>query len=159
MRSATPSVVFETGSLRDRAEELLGILGYESERFEEDFDFGPDEFLEWADKETPDRKNRQEAAGADPGKLEDRIAKWSFSTRMTSLDRQADLFGRDTPRMGEEPRAKSFLFLGVDLKDGDHATPQAGRDDTSHQSHVDDARHRLLPVSPPTTDPRPLRWQ
>ena len=108
--------VFETGSLRDRAEELLGILGYESERFEEDFDFGPDEFLEWADKETPDRKIAK--------RLRELIREsWDriemvFQYTDDELGRQADLFGGDR-RVWEKSRAKSFLFLGVDLKDGD----------------------------------------
>jgi len=47
---------FEAGSLRDRAEDLLRTLGYESERYEADFDFGSAGFLEWADEEASGRR-------------------------------------------------------------------------------------------------------
>ena len=108
--------VFESGRLRDRGEGLLGILGYESERCEEDFDFGPDEFLEWADEEDPDRKIARR-----PRELI--LETWNriemvFQYTDDELGRQADLFGGDR-RVWEKSRAKSFLFLGVDLKDGD----------------------------------------
>ena len=109
--------VFETGPLRDRAERLLGILGYESERYEEAFDFGPDEFLEWADEEDPDRRIAKR-----PRELIretwDRIA-MVFQYTGDELIPQADLFGGDR-HMWEKSRAQSFLFLAVDLKDGDH---------------------------------------
>ena len=108
---------FETASLRDQAEELLGILGYESERFEEDFDLGPDEFLEWADNETPDRriaKRPRELIRENWDRIE-----MVFQYTDDELGRQADLFGGDR-RAWEKSRAKSFLFLAVDLKDGDH---------------------------------------
>ena len=107
---------FETGSLRDRGEQLLGILGYESERFEDDFNFGPDEFLEWADRETPDRQvaNRpRELIRENWNHIE-----MVFQYTDEELARQADLFGGDR-HVWEKSRAKSFLFLAVDLKDGD----------------------------------------
>ena len=109
--------VFESGRLRDRGEGLLGILGYESERCEEDFDFGPDEFLEWADEEDPDRKIARR-----PRELI--LETWNriemvFQYTDDELGRQSDLFGGDR-RAWEKSRAKSFLFLAVDLKDGDH---------------------------------------
>ena len=109
--------VFETGPLRDRAERLLGILGYESERYEEAFDFGPDEFLEWADEEDPDRRiaKRPRELIRDTW---DRIA-MVFQYTGDELIPQADLFGGDR-HVWEKSRAQSFLFLAVDLKDGDH---------------------------------------
>ena len=107
---------FETGSLRDRTEELLRILGYESERCEEDFDFAPDGFLEWADGEVHDRKiaKRPRESIRDTWK---RIA-MVFQYTEGELRRQADLFGGHGFERG---RVKSFLFLAVDLKKGDHA--------------------------------------
>ena len=107
---------FETGSLRDRAAELLGILGYRSERCDEDFDFGPDDFLEWADGEPHDRKiaKRPRELIRDTW---NRIA-MVFQYTEGELRQQADLFGGQG---FEEGRVKSFLFLAVDLTDGDHA--------------------------------------
>ena len=109
--------VFETGSLRDPAEGLLGILGYESERYEEDFDFGPDEFLEWADEEDPDRRIAKR-----PRELIretwDRIA-MVFQYTGDELVPQADLFRGDRFAY-EKSRAESFLFVAVDLKGSDH---------------------------------------
>ena len=107
---------FETGRLRDRAGGLLGILGYESDRCEEDFDFAPDDFLEWADGEAPDRKiaKRPRELIRDTW---NRIA-MVFQYTEGELRRQADLFGGHGFEKG---RVESFLFLAVDLKDGDHA--------------------------------------
>ena len=106
---------FDSGSLRDRAEDLLGILGYQSERFEEDFDFGPNEFLDWVDTAAPDRRIAMR-----PRELIretwDRI-QMVFQYTDDELGRQAYLFDR---RAWEKSRAKSFLFLAVDLKNGDH---------------------------------------
>ena len=106
----------ETGSLRDRAGGLLGILGYESDRCEEGFDFAPDDFLEWADGEAHDRKIAKR-----PRELIrhtwNRIA-MVFQYTEGELRRQADLFGGHGFEKG---RVESFLFLAVDLKDGDHA--------------------------------------
>lgn len=107
---------FETGSLRDRAAELLGVLGYESERCDEDFDFAPDDFLEWADGEPHDRKiaKRPRELIRDTW---NRIA-MVFQYTDGELKRQADLFGGHGFEKG---RVGSFLFLAVDLKHGDHA--------------------------------------
>ena len=107
---------FETGSLRDRAAKLLGVLGYESERCDEDFDFAPDDFLEWADGEPHDRKiaKRPRELIRDTW---NRIA-MVFQYTEGELRRQADLF---RGHGFEKGRVGSFLFLAVDLKDGDHA--------------------------------------
>ncbi|MDE2824632.1 MAG: Eco57I restriction-modification methylase domain-containing protein, partial [Gemmatimonadota bacterium] len=108
---------FEAGSLRDRAEGLLRILGYESERYEADFDLDPTGFLEWADEEAPRRRIAKR-----PRDLI--LENWNriqmvFQYTSDELAPQVSLF--DTDRSGyEKSRAKSFLFLGVDLKDDDH---------------------------------------
>ena len=107
---------FETGRLRDRAGGLLGLLGYESDRCEEDFDFAPDDFLEWADGEAPDRKiaKRPRELIRDTWNRIEMV----FQYTEGELRRQADLFGGHG---FEKSRVESFLFLAVDLKDGDHA--------------------------------------
>ena len=109
--------VFETKSLRDRTERLLGVLGYKSERYEADFVFGPDGFLEWAYEESPDRriaKKPRELIEENWDRIE-----MVFQYTDDELRMQANLFGGDR-RVWEKSRAKSFLFLAVDLKDGDH---------------------------------------
>ena len=111
---------FETGPLPDPAEELLAVLGYESDRCEEDFDFGPEGFLDWADEEAGGRKIAER-----PRKMI--RATWNriqmvFQYTGDELRSQADLFsGKEDLRRWEKSRAKSFLFLAVDLNDGDHA--------------------------------------
>lgn len=108
---------FETGSLRGRAEELLGILGYESERCAEDFAFGPDGFLEWADEEAPGRRiatRLRELIRDTWGRIQ-----MVFQYTDDDLVSQADLFG--ARRLGyDKSQAESFLFLAVDLNDGDY---------------------------------------
>ena len=108
----------ETGSLRDGAEELLAILGYESERYDEDFDFGPEEFLEWADDEATNNhkiaRRPQEFIRESWKRIE-----MVFQYTDDELGTQADLFGGNS-RAWEKSRAKSFLFLAVELKDRDH---------------------------------------
>ena len=108
---------FEAGSLRESAARLLQVLGYESERHEADFDFGPAGFLEWADEEAPGRRIAE--------RPRDLIrATWKriqmvFQYTSDELAPQVSLF--DSDRSGyEKSRAKSFLFLAVDLKDDDH---------------------------------------
>ena len=107
---------FEAGSLRDRAEELLRILGYESERYEADFDFGPAGFLEWAE-EAPGRGIAERPRNL----IRDSWKRIQMVFQYTSdeLVPQGSLF--DADRSGyEKSRAKSFLFLAVDLQDDDH---------------------------------------
>ena len=109
---------FATGSLRDRAAELLGVLGYGSERHEAEFDFGPDDFLAWAD-----RASRVQRIAKRPREMIrqtwDRIT-MVFQYTDDELGAPPDLFGGQH-RTWEKSRARSFLFLAVDLKDGDHA--------------------------------------
>ena len=104
---------FETGRLRTRAVALLEVLGYSSARHEEDFDFVADEFLEWADEEAPDRKIAKKSREAVQQTL-DRID-MVFQYTEGEFGVQADLFGAY-----QASRAESFLFLAVDLADGDH---------------------------------------
>ncbi len=104
---------FETGRLRTRAVALLEVLGYSSARHEEDFDFAWDEFLEWADEEAPDRRIAKRPREAVQQTL-DRID-MVFQYTEDEFGVQADLFGAY-----EASRAESFLFLAVDLADGDH---------------------------------------
>ena len=110
---------FRAGSLRDGAEELLAVLGYESQRCEEDFAFGPDEFLEWADGEADERRiaeTPREMIRATWSRIE-----MVFQYTEDELGRQVDLFGgQGDLRRWEQSRSQSFLFLAVDLKDGDH---------------------------------------
>ena len=108
---------FEAGSLRDRVEELLRILGYESQRHETGFDFGPNGFLEWADEEAPGRKIAKRPRDLIREDW-DRI-QMVFQYTRNELVAQPSFFHTD--RLGyEKSRAESFLFLAVDLKDGDH---------------------------------------
>ena len=110
---------FEAGALHERAEALLRVLGYESDRCEDEFDFGPDEFLEWAEAEAADRKIA-------PRPREIIRETWNriamvFQYTEDELAAQADLFGGAADLSSwERSRAKSFLFLAVDLKQGDH---------------------------------------
>ena len=110
---------FEAGPLPDRAEALLAVLGYESERSEEGFAFGPDEFLDWADAEAGDRRiaeRPREMIRETWNRIE-----MVFQYTADELARQVDLFGgQGDLRTWERSRAKSFLFLAVDLKEGDH---------------------------------------
>ena len=108
---------FRDGSLRDRTEGLLRILGYQSERYETAFDFGPDGFLDWADEEAPRRRIAKRSRDLI---LENwRRISMVFQYTPDELVPQASFL--DTGRFGyEKSRAKSFLFLAVDLKDGDH---------------------------------------
>ena len=110
---------FEVGPLRDRAEALLGVLGYGSERCDEDFDYRPEDFLEWADGEADGRRI--------PERPRQMIREtWNrinmvFQYTDAELGRQVDLFGGEAdPRRWEKSRVKSFLFLAVDLREGDH---------------------------------------
>lgn len=110
---------FETGSLRDRAEALLQVLGYRSERRDEDFDFEPGDFVHWADEEADGRRIAEQAREA-IRETWNRI-EMVFQYTGDELGRQVDLFpGEDGPRRWDKSRAKSFLFVAVDLKDGDH---------------------------------------
>ena len=105
---------FETGRLRARAVALLvDVLGYKSPRYEEDFDFESDGFLEWADEEAPDRTIAKKPREAVQETL-DRID-MVFQYTEDEFGVQADLFGAY-----QASRAESFLFLAVDLADGDH---------------------------------------
>ena len=108
---------FETGSLRNRAARLLGVLEYKSERCEDAFDFDPGRFLAWADEEAPTRgiaKRPRELIQENWDRIQ-----MVFQFTRDELVSQADLFGAD--RFGyDKSRAESFLFLAVDLKDGDH---------------------------------------
>ena len=110
---------FETGALRARAAALLAVLGYESERSGQDFAFGADEFLDWADAEAGDRRIAERSR-------EMIRETWNgiemvFQYTDDELARQADLFGgQGDLRTWEKSRAQSFLFLAVDLKQGDH---------------------------------------
>jgi len=104
---------FETGRLRTRVVALLEVLGYSSARHEEDFDFDSDEFLEWADDEAPDRriaKKPREAVQQTLSRID-----MVFQYTEGEFGVQADLFGAY-----QASRAESFLFLAVDLADGDH---------------------------------------
>ena len=110
---------FGAGPLTDRAEALLAVLGYESERSGETFTFGPDEFLEWADTEAGDRRIAE-------GSREFIRESWHriemvFQYTDDELATQTDLFGgQGDLRAWEKSRAKSFLFLAVELQHGDH---------------------------------------
>ena len=108
--------VFDNGSLRDRAAGLLGVLEYESERYEDGFDFEPDGFLAWADAEAPARRIAKRTREL----IREHWSRISMVFQYTDdeLRVQADLFGGDR-HAWEKSRAKSFLFLAVDLKDGD----------------------------------------
>ena len=108
---------FEAGSLRDRAEGLLNVLGYESERHEAGFDLGPAEFLEWADEEAPERLIAKRSRDL---VLENwKRIQMVFQYTSDELVPQVSLFNTD--RSGyEKSRVKSFLFLAVDLKGDDH---------------------------------------
>ena len=110
---------FEAGSLRGRADRLLRILGYESERYEEDFDFGPGGFLEWADEEAPGRKIAKHLRELIQNNWHRINMVFQYTDDELAAARQADLFDGDRHAWAKT-RAESFLFLAVDLKDGDH---------------------------------------
>ena len=105
---------FEDGGLRERAEDLLRELGYGSERFVE-LEPDPEAFLAEAAKAgaTPIARSQRELV------LEhwERVA-MVFQLTGDELSGQATLFG--APTEWEKGRQKSFLFLAVDLKPGDH---------------------------------------
>ena len=108
---------FGAGSLRAQAEKLLGVLGYESVRYREEFDSGPNRFLEFANQADHDRKiakRPQELIRETWNRIE-----MVFQYTEDELSTQADLFGGERFAY-DTSRADSFLFLAVDLKDGDY---------------------------------------
>ena len=107
---------FQSGPLRDRSESLLEVLGYQSDRCDEHFDYGPDEFLDWADGEARDREIAKGSRQLIRETWKRIRMVFQYTEDELGSTEQAMLFSRY-----EESRTRSFLFVAVDLMDGDHA--------------------------------------
>lgn len=109
---------FENGSLKERTAALLGCLGYESERTFGTGPLSPRDFLARFV-----RPNGPQVADSQKQLILDtwRSAEFVFQYTNDELGPriQGDMFG--TRRGFDDSRTKSFLFLAVELRDGDHA--------------------------------------